>query len=209
MVVFLKNTVQKLKHILLFSLLFIGIKGTSQLFDSIQYSLRYKPKPVIKLDSRNAFITNTFIQTNAVKIGLNFNKTFKIGLGYNWLKKDYQQKSLLHPTDSTSLKIHTLLAFAEFAYWKHKNWSSEIIVQIAGGNMQRLQNENILLKTPIFVYEPAMLVDYKFLRYFSIGGGVGYRLAIKFNDLIKEQFTSPIYIYRLKIDFGRIFSDVR
>ena len=209
MIVFLKNNVQSLKHIFLLIALLIGVKGTSQLFDSIQSSLKYKPKPVIKLDSRNAFITNTFIQTNAIKAGLNFNKTFKVGIGYSWLKTSYQQKSLLRPNDSTQLKIHTLLAFAEFAYWTHKNWSSEIIVQISGGNMQHVQNNKIILQTPLFIYEPAMLVDYRFLRYFSIGGGIGYRLAAKFNKQVKERFTSPIYIYRLKVDFGRVYEDLK
>lgn len=198
----------KFNQIVFLFALFIGIRGNTQLFDSIQNSLNFKPKPILKLDSRNAFVTNTFIETNALKVGLNYNKNFKIGIGYSWLKQKFQQKSLISSNDSTKLKIHTVLAFAEFAYWQQQNWSSEIIVQIAGGNMQHVVNEKLVNKTPIFVYEPAMLIDYRFLRYFNIGGGIGYRLAIKFNKEVKEQFTSPIYIYRFKIDFGKIWEDV-
>jgi len=200
--------VLKFNQIVFLLALFIGIRGNTQLFDSIENSLNFKPKPILKLDSRNAFVTNTFIETNALKIGLNFNKIFKVGIGYSWLKRKFQQKSLINSNDSTKLKIHMGLAFAEFAYWQQKNWSSEIIVQFAGGSMQHVVNEKLVKKTPIFIYEPAMLVDYHFLRYFSIGGGIGYRLAIKFNKEVEEQFTSPIYIYRFKINFGKIWEDV-
>lgn len=181
----------------------------AQLFDSISNSLKHSPTPLLKLESRNAFITSSFIQTYAIKGGLNFKKTFKIGIGYSWLKQKYQQKSLIHPNDSTRLKIHSVLIFAEYKYWKQKKWSSEIIMQIAGGNMTYFQNKIMVKNTPVFIYEPAMLVDYQFLRYFSIGGGVGYRLAIKFNKAVKEQFTSPIYIYRLKFDFGKVWNDLK
>lgn len=209
MVVFLKNTVQTLKHITLLFALLIGVRGTSQLFDSIQSSLKYKPKPVIQLDGRNAFITNTPIQTNAIEIGINFHRTFKMGIGYSWLTPSYQQKSLLYPTNSERLKIHSLLAFTEFSYWQHKHWSSDIVVQLAGGKMMYTINDNIIKSTPIFVYEPMMVVDYNFLRYFSISTGFGYRLAIKFNHNVKEQYTSPIYVYRINIDFGRVWEDFK
>ena len=195
-----------------FFILFCIVVSTTyqaQLFDSISSSLKHQPTPLLKLESRNAFITNSFIQTYAIKGGLNFNKTFKVGLGYSWLKQKHQQRGLIHPNDSTRLKIHTILAFAEYTYWQQNNWSSEIIVQLAGGNTLHTQHENIIKKTPVFIYEPAMLVDYRFLRYFSIGGGIGYRLVIKFNNAVKEQITSPIYIYRIKINFGRVWKDLK
>ena len=59
----------------------------------------------------------------------------------------------------------------------------------------------------IIIYEPAMTIEYKFLKYFGIGGGVGFRLAIKSNQQIKESFTAPEYILRFKIYSGDIYKD--
>ena len=59
----------------------------------------------------------------------------------------------------------------------------------------------------IIIYEPAMTIEYKFMRYFGLGGGVGFRLAIKSNQQIKESFTAPEYILRVKIYFGDIYKE--
>ena len=54
-------------------------------------------------------------------------------------------------------------------------------------------------------YEPAIAFEYRFLDYFGAGMGVGYRLMIATNKELDEQFTSPVYIFKLKISFIIIF----
>ncbi|MCL4857600.1 MAG: hypothetical protein KJZ55_10095 [Flavobacteriales bacterium] len=56
----------------------------------------------------------------------------------------------------------------------------------------------------IISYEPAMLIDYKIIRWFGIGTGVGYRLVLYKNNGIEEKITSPVYIVKLKIYLGEI-----
>ena len=52
-----------------------------------------------------------------------------------------------------------------------------------------------------------MTIEYKFLRYFGLGGGVGFRLAIKTDQQINESFSAPEYILRVKIYFGDIYKE--
>ncbi len=54
-------------------------------FDSIRTSLKHKPRFDAKIDSRNGFVSENVARIIGLKIGLDFNETFKIGAGYNLL----------------------------------------------------------------------------------------------------------------------------
>ena len=60
-------------------------QGHAQLFDSIRTSLDYKPKFLVKFDTRNSFISNQYAKIHGIKVGLSFNKTTNIGVGYHWM----------------------------------------------------------------------------------------------------------------------------
>ena len=112
-------------------------------------------------------------------------------------------------SNKIDLKFGYVVAFFEYNFYKSKYWSAEIPVQIGLGKAQ-YDDVDLSITTAsswIIIYEPAMTIEYKFLKYFGIGGGVGFRLAIKSNQQIKESFTAPEYILRFKIYFGDIYKD--
>ena len=49
-----------------------------------------------------------------------------------------------------------------------------------------------------------MLIDYKIIRWIGVGTGVGYRLVLYKSPGIKEKFSSPEYVIKLKIYLGEI-----
>ena len=53
-----------------------------------------------------------------------------------------------------------------------------------------------------------MTVQYRFLKYFAIGGGWGFRLAIASAEL-DESLNAPIYLFGLKVFAGDLWRDVR
>ena len=61
-----------------------------------------------------------------------------------------------------------------------------------------------LVQSNIFSYEPAMLIDFKIIRWFGIGTGVGYRLVYYKSPGVNEEFSSPEYVVKLKIYLGEI-----
>ena len=61
----------------------------------------------------------------------------------------------------------------------------------------------------VITYEPAITFQYRFLKYFGAGLGVGYRLMLKPNPQIEEKFTSPVYILKTKIYFQDIWQDIK
>ena len=183
-------------------------QGNAQLFDSIRTSLDYKPKFLVKFDTRNSFISNQYAKIHGIKVGLSFNKTTNIGLGYHWMPKrsiDPDPQNL----NKIDLKFGYAIAFFEYNFYKSKRWSAEIPVQIGLGKAQYTDVDFGVTKASswIIIYEPAMTIEYKFLRYFGLGGGVGFRLAIKTDQQINESFSAPEYILRVKIYFGDIYKE--
>ena len=194
--------------IILLSFFIFSSQGHAQLFDSIRTSFDYKPKFLLKFDTRNSFISNQYAKIHGIKVGLSFNKTTNIGIGYHWMPKRPLEPTLLN-SNKIDLKFGYAVAFFEYNFYKSKYWSAEIPVQIGLGKAQYddLDLAITIGSSWIIIYEPAMTIEYKFLKYFGIGGGVGFRLAIKSNQQIKESFTAPEYILRVKIYSGDIYKE--
>lgn len=194
--------------IILISFFIFSSQGHAQLFDSIRTSFDYKPKFLLKFDTRNSFISNQYAKIHGIKVGLSFNKTTNIGIGYHWMPKRPLEPTLLN-SNKIDLKFGYAVAFFEYNFYKSKHWSAEIPVQIGFGKAQ-YDDLDLAMTTGvswIIIYEPAMTIEYKFLKYFGIGGGVGFRLAIKSNQQIIESFTAPEYILRFKIYSGDIYKE--
>jgi hypothetical protein len=64
-------------------------------------------------------------------------------------------------------------------------------------------------KDNIVLYEPGMNVEYKMFNILGLGGGVGYRIMLKNNKEIDQQFTSPVYVIRIRLIFDEILRQAR
>ncbi|CAG5086381.1 hypothetical protein [Parvicella tangerina] len=180
--------------------------ASAQLFDSIATAFDYKPKPLLKLEARNAFVTSSYVKMKGIKLGANFHNKLRLGIGYSWMKSDYLVE---HFNDTSELKFGYGLAFFEYAFFNSDHWNLEIPIQIGLGRLAYKEDNTIKSRQWVPVWEPAMTMEYLFLKYFGIGFGAGYRLVIKSHTPITEQFTSPIYIFKFKINFGDIYKDVK
>ncbi|MCB9188894.1 MAG: hypothetical protein H6599_06390 [Flavobacteriales bacterium] len=177
-----------------------------QLIDSIQNAFEYKPKPVLKLEARNAFVTSSYVKMKSIKAGVNFHNKVKLGAGYSWMKSDYE---VVHSQDTNTLHFGYGLVFFDYAFHQSKHWNLEIPVQIGIGRISYKYKKTLHAQQWVPIYEPAMTMEYLFLKYFGVGFGAGYRIIIKSSSPIKEQFTSPIYIFKFKVNFGNIYKDVK
>ena len=174
-------------------------------------SFHTKPKLDVKLDNRFSFIRNNDVKTVGVKIGLNFNRKFKVGIGFNQMllpvgKQILNEDNLLVPVD---LEYSYFSPYIEYVYFNSKRWEFSLSTQLGFGNASyRHLDENgkrvKLVQSNIFSYEPAMLIDFKIIRWFGIGSGVGYRLVYYKSPGVNEEFSSPEYVVKLKIYLGEI-----
>ena len=172
-------------------------------------SFKTKPKLDIKLDNRFSFIRSDDVKTLGVKVGLSFNRRFKVGLGVNQMITSTGNKISVNDTiRSVDLDYFYFSPYAEYTFYNSKKWAFSLAAQLGFGEARyeyKLNNKEVeLAKTLVLSYEPAMLIDYKIVRWFGIGTGVGYRIVYYKRSVIEERFSSPQIIVKLKIYLGEI-----
>lgn len=173
-------------------------------------SFSTKPKFEFKFDSRFSFLRNTEVKTTGLKIGLSFNRKFNVGLGINQLLINSESEIIeQNDTIPVNLNYWYFSPYFEYVYFSSKRWEFNLSTQIGIGeaSFEHKNPEGILQKnkrTTLISYEPAMLIDYKIIKWFGIGTGVGYRLILYKNGDINENFSSPVYVVKLKVYLGAI-----
>lgn len=200
---------------LLISLLFIPLCLFAQkkvvFEDEFKKSFHTKPKLDVKLDNRFSFIRDNDVKTIGIKVGLNFNRKFKVGLGVNQMlvpveKKIFNDQNELVPVE---LEYFYFSPYFEYVYFNSKRWEFSLSTQLGfgGASYRHIDSTGTkikLVESTILSYEPAMLIDYKIIRWFAIGTGVGYRFIYYKSPGIQEKFSSPEYVVKLKIYLGEI-----
>jgi hypothetical protein len=191
-------------------------KGEHLVFEEeFKKSFRSKPKLDVKFDNRFSFIRDNDVKTIGIKIGLNFRKKFKVGLGINNMLLPVQStyRSEADTTIPVHLEYFYFSPYIEYVYHSTRRWEFSLSTQIGlGGASYQYNDENgkkvKIKESAILSYEPAMLIDYKIIRWVGIGTGVGYRLVLYKSPGIKEKFSSPEYVIKLKIYLGEIVRSI-
>lgn len=185
--------------------------SSSYFEDDIKKSFKERPQLDVKFDFRFSFIASRDFRTSGFKLGVSFNRKFKMGLGYNQLI--VPAKSTIKDNDklfNAELKYIYFSPYFEYVYYTSKRWEFNLSAQVGFGR-GHYQYYNVeeerTIKTKystILSYEPVMLIDYKIIRWFGVGTGVGYRLIFYKNSNIEEHLTSPVYVFKVKVYLGEI-----
>ncbi|PCI99889.1 MAG: hypothetical protein COB15_03635 [Flavobacteriales bacterium] len=181
--------------------------------DEFKKSFKTRPKLDVKFDNRFSFIQDNALKTVGFKIGLNFRRKFKVGLGLNNMLFSVESSVLNADNEivPVSLQYSYISPYIEYVYYNTRRWEFSLSIQhgIGGASYHYIDTngEKVKLKgsqSAILSYEPAMLIDYKIVRWIGIGTGIGYRLIYYKGSGVKEKFSSPEYAIKLKIYLGEI-----
>jgi len=186
----------------------------------IKASFKHKPTPDIRLDSRNSFITSRAARIRGVKVGLSFNKTVKLGIGYNWLANELETERAYTASSGERLTAPHQVKFAyvspyfEYTFFREERWEASIPVHLGVGTARYMYTDHRgrELRTNargVLLYEPYMTCLYKPIRYLGVGVGTGYRLLLAGNRALPENFNSPIYVLKFNVYVGEIVKEVK
>lgn len=204
-----------MKHIALCLFFLYGVADLeAQRIDSIPDYLRERPKPIVKLDMRGSFISNETVQFAGFKVGLEHAGKVQYGIGYSFLLSPVEHDVLVQGEGlvTTRLRFGYVTPYFDFAFYQKGPWELRIPVQFGIGNGSVVYDDaegrtRTLEKSGVFLYEPGITVQYRFLDYFAIGGGWGYRLVLRSANL-NEGLTAPTYTLGLRVFFGDLWKDM-
>jgi hypothetical protein len=193
------------------------------LFSQEENMLQTRPRLVGGLSTRNTFIHGFNAPIISIKAGAEFQGKLRLGAGFCFLKSpEYdgsdqspfiKEKYLWHIGGGPELvpaflKLRYFCYFADYVYYKKKHWELSLPVQIGFGQSKyeykwegRTHAES---EEFVFLYEPAIAVNYHVFRWLGLGAEVGYRFISINNKFVGNNFNSPIYDLKLMIFWGEV-----
>lgn len=198
-------------------LLAVPFNLTAQFEEEFKKCFKTKPKLDFKFDTRFSFITNSNVKTTGIKLGLSYDKKFKVGIGINNLLLEVKtevtdENGRVYP--DAELSYGYFSPYIEYVFYTSKRWEFVLAAQLGLGGasyqyLDTLQNKTIkIIESAVVSYEPAMLIDYKIVPWVGLGTGIGYRLVLYSEPGIAENFTSPEYVLKVKVYLGQIWKDI-
>lgn len=139
-----------------------------------------------------------------LQLGFKYGEQLKLGVGIYGLANKSIQK-----TRGTGLIDVTYIApFMEYDFFRKGRYSASIPLLFGLGQVT-LENERFIEKKPMIFYETVLVGNYHFLKYFSAGLGLGYRVALVNASNYGVSFNSPIYLLKFNVYFKDIFRDIK
>lgn len=192
----------------------IGLGACAQTFnlsDSLRNVFKERISPTFGFDTRNSFITGSTAKIYSVKAGITFGTRLSIGLGYNFIGTELKEE-FIHEGQWTRADIcmNYVAPFVQYSFYQRGPWEVSTPIQLGIGNsFLREVSESgtrVLNKSRVLLYEPGMAFEFKIFKLLGVGAGVGYRIMLKNNRGIQQQFTSPVYALRCRLIIGEVYS---
>jgi hypothetical protein len=184
---------------------------TINLSDSLRVVFRQRVTPSFKFDTRNSFITGNSAKVYGIKAGVRFGKRFSAGLGYNFIGTKLNENTELNEVEirDAEIRMNYLAPFVDYGFFQRGPWEVGSSIQLGIGNSFHRYEEGGGRKTihrrRVILYEPLMSLEYKVFNLIGLGAGFGYRIMLKNNRAIEQQFTSPVYALRVRLIFDELY----
>ncbi len=181
------------------------------LSDSLIWAFEQPASWLVKFQAQNTFITGKPIRTLGLKVGRSHSDRVAYGGGLNWMTRGIESEVLNEEgqLESTDVRMIYGSAFFEYAFYHDQDWRIVLPVQIGAGTSWLNGADNDRRDAGfVLLYEPAMALEYGFLKYFAVGAQVGLRLMLVNNKSIDKQFTAPTWGLRFRIKLGELRDDL-
>lgn len=183
----------------------------AQWLDTLRASFHSRPALLFQLDTYNSFVSSEPANTFGIRAGLEFNRRVRISAGYYNLTSDIVKKKTVtgvFPNDSAlnaRLDMNFFPLTFEYVFYNRDPWEISVPLSLGAGNSYFWYYKNAagdkgkLDEKTIALACISTGAQYKILPWFGMGAGLGFRLMLKDNSSINENFNSVIYSLNLRI----------
>jgi len=187
------------------------------------FSFKNKPKIFLTLDRTGSFVSGKEATTNELRVGLEFKKKLRLGIGFAALVSDVvaEKVAVTEMTNVDSvvnakLSLSYMTFSAEYTFYDSKRWQITMPVTLGIGSSYFNYFEYVkgdyqtkkLDEGTVVIFGPTGVATYRILRWVGVSGGIGFRYVLVNNSKVKESFNSPIYLFRIRIFLGEIYKTV-
>lgn len=174
-----------------------------------------KVKFMAKIETRNSFVQTHYATFLGVRAGFEFKFPVRCGLGYYWMLTNLESKFYrpadFGQTDLTACpKLRYVIGYVDYSFYEEDDWTLSVPVQIGvGETFYRSDKSKRFANAFVVPMEAGIAVEYLFTKWMGFGVGLGYRVMLKNNKKVKENFNSPYYQFRFNIAFSEIFRGLK
>ena len=168
-----------------------------------------------KVETRNSFVQTHYASFLGVRAGFEFKFPVRCGIGYYWMltnldSKFYKPANFGKTAPTAQPKLRYAIGYVDFSFYEEDDWTLSVPVQIGVGESYYKSSESDRFANGLVVpMELGVSVDYLFTKWMGFGVGLGYRIMLKGNQQVKENFNSPYYQFRFNIAFSEIFRGLK
>ncbi len=172
--------------------------------------------PTASLDGRNSFVSSERASIWGIKAGVEYSDCLQFGVGYNQhihnLEKEiyFSDASGIHDSAAGTLHLSYVSIYTRYVYYRTEHWKFSIMpIQLGFGNSRYKYNQQGIDKTinqkAVVIYEPGISISYRFFFWLGVGADLGYRIMLRDNPAIPENFNSMIYSFYVIIYWGDLY----
>jgi hypothetical protein len=164
-----------------------------------------------QLDNRFSSIRNQEINVFGTKVGFQYKKLTRIGLGSSFIINpvyiNYFNKKI-NKEETNKISFWYFSIFNDWMLYKNNKWECFLTEQIGYGKPSFVKevNDDVVsdVNVDLYLNEISGQVNYKFTSWIGIGTGFGYRNLFNKKSILTTTFDAPIYIAKV-IVYPEIF----
>ena len=212
------NGILKAFHLIIPMLLFFQT-AHGQILDTISASFHTRPRLFFQLDACNSFVADKGANTFGYKGGIEFNNRVKMGFGYYKLTSDIIKPLHLtydgkDTTQNAELDMSFYSVSFEYIFYNKDPWQLSVPFNLGFGksyfwyyttNTSGGYDKEQTDKQGVSLITLNADLQYKIIKWVGVGGGLGFRLMLKDNSNISENFNSVIYSLQVRIFVDEIY----
>jgi len=171
---------------------------------------------VFAFDNRTEWLNGNRGRMDGIKVGMEFNERYRLGVAIYNNPSPVAMEPVVTERDSivNAVDLRYFAFYGELILYKDYRWEVDIPIAYGTGNASLIRfTANSGLDEPIRdisvrTVDAGISAHYKIFSWVGFGSGFGYRKAFSSNELMKDAYTSPYFVFKLKLFLGYLYKTV-